>query len=148
MKKNISFKSKFGWISVIEEEGLITNISFAKKINAGKSTILNNFKKETNKFFLKKTKNIKAPYLFKGNSLQRKIWKEIKKIKYGKTKSYNEIALKFKTSPRYIGRVCGQNKLLLLIPCHRVIRKDGSMGGFSASGGINLKKKLLNFEKK
>ena len=42
--------------------------------------------------------------------------------------------------------VCGQNKLLLIIPCHRVIRSDGKLGGFSGRGGIKLKKRLLNLE--
>ena len=84
--------------------------------------------------------------LLKGNSTQKKIWKELKKIPYGKTKSYGEIAKKVKTSPRYVGNVCGQNKHLLVIPCHRVIRSDGDLGGFSSSGGLALKKRLLNLE--
>ena len=45
------------------------------------------------------------------------------------------------------GKICSQNKIPLAIPCHRVIRSDGSLGGFSARGGIRLKKKLLDFEK-
>ena len=79
--------------------------------------------------------------------MQKKIWAEIKKIKCGNTKSYGEIAKKFGISPRYVGRICGQNNLILLIPCHRVVRTDGKLGGFSAKGGILLKQKLLNFEK-
>ena len=45
-----------------------------------------------------------------------------------------------------MGRVCGENKHIIVIPCHRVIKSDGTMGGFSAKGGIVLKKKLLEFE--
>ena len=75
-----------------------------------------------------------------------KIANELKKIKFGKTKSYGDIAKKFKISPRHVGKICGQNKILLAIPCHRVIRSDGSLGGFTARGGIKLKKKLLSFE--
>ena len=81
-----------------------------------------------------------------GSKLQIKIWKELKKIPYGKTKSYGEIAKIVKTSPRYVGNVCGQNKHLLIVPCHRVIRADGSLGGFSSSDGLSLKKRLLNME--
>ena len=81
-----------------------------------------------------------------GSNLQIKIWKELIKIPYGKTKSYGEIAKIVKTSPRYVGNVCGQNKHLLAVPCHRVIRTDGSLGGFSSSGGLSLKKRLLNME--
>ena len=71
---------------------------------------------------------------------------ELSKIKYGTVSSYGQIAKKVGTSPRYVGNVCGQNKLLLIIPCHRVIRSDGKLGGFSGRGGIKLKKKLLSLE--
>ena len=81
-----------------------------------------------------------------GSNLQINIWKELIKIPYGKTKSYGEIAKIVKTSPRYVGNVCGQNKHLLIVPCHRVIRTDGSLGGFSSRGGLSLKKRLLNME--
>ena len=84
--------------------------------------------------------------MLEGSKLQIKIWKELIKIPYGKTKSYGEIAKIVKTSPRYVGNVCGQNKHLLVVPCHRVIRTDGSLGGFSGSGGLSLKKRLLDME--
>ena len=70
----------------------------------------------------------------------------MKKIPFGKTKSYGEIAKKFKISHRHVGKICAQNKIPMAIPCHRVIRSDGSLGGFTARGGIKLKKKLLKFE--
>ena len=78
--------------------------------------------------------------------MQQKVWNELKKIKAGKTKTYGEIAKKLRISPRYVGRICGENKHIIIIPCHRVIRSDGSMGGFSARGGVKLKEKLLRFE--
>ena len=68
------------------------------------------------------------------------------RIKKGNTKTYGEISVKFKVSPRYVGRVCGENRHILLVPCHRVIRSDGSLGGYSAKGGFMLKKRLLDFE--
>ena len=75
------------------------------------------------------------------------MWTELKNIKFGQTKTYGEIAKKYKLSPRHVGKICGQNKIILAIPCHRVIKSDGSMGGFSGIGGTVLKKKLLDFEK-
>ncbi len=74
------------------------------------------------------------------------MWKELRKIKKGKTKSYGEIAKKFKLSPRYVGKICGKNQHILAIPCHRVIRSDGGLGGYSAPGGVKIKKKLLKKE--
>ena len=82
-----------------------------------------------------------------GNKVQIKVWNDLKKIKLGNTKSYGQIAQKYKLSPRHVGKICGQNKLILLVPCHRVIRSDGTLDGFSSIGGIKLKKKLLELEK-
>ena len=147
MNNNFSFNSKFGWLSVYEENKKIVSISFLKTKNTGNSELLKKFKANIDNFFKKKTNQFNVSIKLKGNKLQKKIWQEIKKIKYGKTKSYNEIAKKLNISPRYVGKVCGQNKHLLVIPCHRVVRSDGSLGGFSARGGIQLKQKLLNFER-
>ena len=143
---SLSFKTKFGWISAFEEKGKIVKIKFGKHKNKNISKNLKSLKIKINSFFNKKNRTIKSNFLIEGNSIQKKVWHELTKIKIGKTKSYGEIAKKFKLSPRHIGKICGQNKIPLAIPCHRVIRSDGTMGGFSSSGGIILKKKLLNFE--
>ena len=148
MIKQISIKTKLGWISALEESGQIVKVKFGKIKNKSKSSNLKKFKKDVMDFANGKNRLFKTKYLIKGNYIQKKIWKELKKINFGKTKSYGDIAKKYKLSPRYIGKICGQNKLPLIIPCHRVIRSDGSLGGFSAPGGIFFKKKLLNFEKK
>jgi len=108
---------------------------------------LKKFRKNLLQFFNKKTSNIKIPHKIKGNQIQKKIWSELKKIKMGQTKSYGQIAKKYKLSPRHIGKICSQNKLMLLVPCHRVIRTDGTLGGFTSAGGIKLKRKLLEFER-
>ena len=146
MKNTISFKSKFGWISASEKNNKILSVSFAKSNNRGKSILLNKLKKNLINYFFKKTKKINPNILLEGSKLQIKIWKELIKIPYGKTKSYGEIAKIVKTSPRYVGNVCGQNKHLLIVPCHRVIRSDGSLGGFSSRGGLSLKERLLSME--
>ena len=96
---------------------------------------------------LQKISTINIPHEMVGNQIQKKIWNELKKIKVGNTITYGKIAKKYKLSPRHVGKICGQNNLLLVVPCHRVIRTDGSLGGFTSVGGIKLKKKLLEFEK-
>tara|TARA_B100001123_G_C14846003_1_gene842091 strand:+ start:168 stop:614 length:447 start_codon:yes stop_codon:yes gene_type:complete len=147
MIKQMSIKTKFGWITAYEINGKIFRIKFGKLKKQIKSEILENFKKNLLKFLDKKVSYIKAPHVIEGNKNQKKIWAELKKIKIGKTKSYGEIAKKYKLSPRYIGKICSQNKLLLLVPCHRVIKTDGNLGGFTSVGGVKLKKKILEFEK-
>ena len=147
MIKKISIKTRFGWISAFEFKDKIFKVKFGKVKNQGKSKILKDFKKKLIQFFNKKETYIKAPYKISGNKVQKKVWEELKNIKLGQTKTYGEIAKKFKLSPRYVGKICGQNKIVLGVPCHRVIRSDGTLGGFSAKGGVILKKKLLSFER-
>ena len=146
MKKVLSFRTQLGWMTAIEQDGKIIELKFIKRKSEGKSVILQRIKKNINDFISKKTKSFNIPCKIHGSDLQIKIWKQLKKIPYGKTKSYGDIAKIVKTSPRYVGNVCGQNKHLLVIPCHRVIRTDGSLGGFSSSGGLSLKKRLLKLE--
>ena len=70
------------------------------------------------------------------------------KIPKGKVKTYKEVAIgiKMPKSARAVANACGKNPYPPRVPCHRVIRSDGSLGGFSAPGGIKTKKKLLKKE--
>ena len=83
-----------------------------------------------------------------GTKFQISVWKEIKKIPKGQTKTYKDIAVALKKpkSSRAVANACGKNPLLIEIPCHRVIRSDGKLGGYSGQGGINQKRKLLKEE--
>ena len=143
----ISIKTKIGWVSVFEENTKIFKIKFGKVKKQTRSKTLKKLKKNLLRFFNQETLNIKAKYEMRGNLIQKKVWSELKKIKPGHTKTYGEIAKRYNLFPRHVGKICSQNKLLLLVPCHRVIKSDGSLGGFTSAGGINLKKRLLKFEK-
>ena len=80
-----------------------------------------------------------------GTSFQKEVWQEIKKIPKGETRTYKDIAIAIKkpNSSRAVANACGKNPLLITIPCHRVIRSDGNLGGYSGKGGIQKKLKLL-----
>tara|TARA_B100000959_G_scaffold283520_1_gene352633 strand:- start:1021 stop:1467 length:447 start_codon:yes stop_codon:yes gene_type:complete len=147
MIRQISIKTKFGWISAFEQKNKIYLIKFEKCRNKSISKNLKRFKISLNNFLAKKNKFLSSSIVVRGSSIQKKVWNELRKIKFGKTKTYGEIAKKHKLSPRHVGKICGQNRIPLIIPCHRVIRSDGTLGGFSAPGGVYLKKKLLDFEK-
>jgi len=122
-------------------------IKFGRLKKQTKSKTLEIFTKKLLKFFNKKIANIEVPHEMIGNQIQKKIWNELKKIKVGNTTTYGKIAKKYKLSPRHVGKICAQNKLVLLVPCHRVIKTDGGLGGFTSPGGIKLKKKILGLEK-
>tara|TARA_B100002003_G_scaffold55912_1_gene51425 strand:- start:50 stop:502 length:453 start_codon:yes stop_codon:yes gene_type:complete len=147
MINQISTKTRLGWISAFEKQGKIFKIKFGRLKKQTKSKTLVIFTKKLLKFFNKKIANIEVPHEIVGNQIQKKIWNELKKIKVGNTTTYGKIAKKYKLSPRHVGKICAQNKLVLLVPCHRVIKTDGGLGGFTSPGGIKLKKKILEFEK-
>mgnify|MGYP001032596148 FL=1 len=142
----LSFNSSIGWITLSEENSLITSVKFGKKKNKGKNAVLIKLKKQIMEFTKGKRKKFSVKLNIEGSALQKNIWKQLSKISYGTTKTYRDIAKALRTSPRYVGNVCGQNNHLLVIPCHRVVRSDGTLGGFSGLGGIKLKKKLLQLE--
>ena len=83
-----------------------------------------------------------------GTKFQISVWEEIKKIPKGQTKTYKDIAVALKKpkSSRAVANACGKNPLLIEIPCHRVIRSDGKLGGYSGKGGMKQKRKLLKEE--
>lgn len=93
--------------------------------------------------------NLRLPY---GTEFQKSVWNELLKIKYGSTNSYEDIALVISNGDmeraakltRAVGKACSENPLMLAIPCHRVVRKDGKLAGFSA--GVEVKDYLLMFE--
>ena len=83
--------------------------------------------------------------IIKGTKFEIQVWEEIKKIPKGSVKTYKEIAciLDKPNSSRAVANACGKNPLIIEIPCHRVIRSDSSLGGYSGKGGIEKKRELL-----
>ena len=83
-----------------------------------------------------------------GTHFQISVWKELLKIPAGQAKTYKDIAIAIgkPNSSRAVANACAQNPYAPEVPCHRVIRSDGSLGGYSADGGIKRKQKLLDME--
>ena len=85
----------------------------------------------------------------KGTKFQQKVWQYLKNIPRGKVKTYKQVAIAIKSpkSARAVANACGKNPYAPKIPCHRVIRSDGGLGGYSGKGGIRKKLELLRSEK-
>ena len=85
--------------------------------------------------------------LLTGTEFQRKVWGVLRQIPYGETRSYAWVARRIgkPKAARAVGAACGANPIPVIIPCHRVIASDGSLGGFTS--GLAWKRKLLNLEK-
>ena len=84
----------------------------------------------------------------KGTKFQLKVWKYLQTIPKGTVKTYKQVAIAIKKpkSARAVANACGKNPYAPKIPCHRVIRSDGGLGGYSGRGGIKTKLRLLRSE--
>jgi methylated-DNA-[protein]-cysteine S-methyltransferase len=86
------------------------------------------------------------PFHLRGTEFQLKVWRALREIPFGQTRSYRELAEALGSSPRAVGSANGKNPLSIIIPCHRLIGSDGSLTGFA--GGLGAKAVLLAFERK
>jgi len=86
--------------------------------------------------------------ILRGTPFQQKVWKYLISIPKGKVKTYKEvaIAINIPRAARAVANACAKNPYAPKVPCHRVIRSDGTLGGFSSPGGTKTKKKLLKKE--
>ena len=85
---------------------------------------------------------------FRGTKFQKKVWNYLKTIRKGTVKTYKQVAIAINSpkSARAVANAIGKNPFAPKIPCHRVIRSDGSLGGYSGRGGVKTKKLLLKRE--
>ncbi len=142
------FNTSIENIVITEENNKIVSINFTKKnIKSSKSALLNKAKLELKEYFNQNRKTFSFDAFPRGTPFQYLVWREIKKISYGSTKTYMDLAKRLSTSPRAIGNACSQNKCLILIPCHRIVSTTGKLLGFSALGGTKTKKRLITIEK-
>ena len=86
---------------------------------------------------------------FSPTKFQLKVWAYLKTIPKGKLKTYKQVAIAIKSpkSARAVANACAKNPYARKIPCHRVIRSDGGLGGYSGRGGVKKKVRLLRSEK-
>lgn len=79
-----------------------------------------------------------------GTAFQRRVWEALRRIPYGATRSYGDLARELGTSPRAVGAAAGRNPISILIPCHRLVGADGNLTGYA--GGLAVKEALLRLE--
>lgn len=113
-----------------------------------KSLILKKAELQLEEYLSGKRKDFDLPLDPRGTKFQKRVWEQLTKIPYGGTRSYKEIAkaLNQEGASRAVGSANGQNPLSIIVPCHRVISSNGSLGGYA--GGLGIKETLLNLEKK
>ena len=138
-----------GNIEVVSSNERIISIHRSrKKPTKTKDRLLLRAALQINQYLARRRRSLSFPTKQMGTKFQNRVWNYLRRVPYGRTTSYGQIAKNLKTSPRAVGGALGRNNLMMSVPCHRVVSKDGKLTGFTSVGGINTKKRLLNVEQK
>jgi AraC family transcriptional regulator, regulatory protein of adaptative response / methylated-DNA-[protein]-cysteine methyltransferase len=136
-----------------DRRGLEREIALLRKhtdsaVVPGSHAHLSNIARQLEEYFAGKRSEFSVPLEMHGSDFQKKVWNELLRIPPGKTRSYSEMAARIGVpqAVRAIGRANGSNPLCIVVPCHRVIRADGTLCGYG--GGIWRKQWLLDHESK
>jgi AraC family transcriptional regulator, regulatory protein of adaptative response / methylated-DNA-[protein]-cysteine methyltransferase len=139
-------------LEFVDRRGLENEIKHIRKrlnvfIVPGENKILENISDEINRYFEGSLTEFTTPMVLGGTPFEKSVWKQLQKIPPGQTRSYSQIASRLgkPSATRAVGRANGRNCLAIVIPCHRVIRADGSLCGYG--GGIWRKQWLLDHER-
>jgi len=143
-------KNKLYNLSFSEDKNNLIEKQLSLKIsNNTTSKFAKEVQNQLNAYFQRRLKKFDIPVHIEGSEFSLKVFKEMSKIPFGKTKSYKQVAEKIKEpkSARAVGRVSGSNKIPIVIPCHRIVGSNGELVGYSGGGGLLFKSYLQLLEK-
>lgn len=143
------YKSTIGFLEIICENNVLIALKLVDKLGAScpATHFIKDITLQLDEYFLGKRQKLNIEINPTGSNYQKKVWLELLKIPYGETKSYQEIAeaIGNPNAQRAIGSACNKNPIMIIIPCHRLISKNGNIGGFAY--GNATKQMLLEIEK-
>jgi methylated-DNA-[protein]-cysteine S-methyltransferase len=148
MKGSAYYSSPVGDLLIESEGDAIITVNFLKdsKKEEVRTAVIDQCIEELNEYFFKGRKFFTVELNLIGSVFQKKVWTELLTIPYGKTISYEEVAIRVGDikSIRAVGLANGQNPIAIIVPCHRVIGKNGDLVGYG--GGMDNKEWLLHHE--
>ena len=148
MKKIFYYDTYAGRIGIAEEDGAITHLIFSERDWTVEETdLIKETKRQLDEYFAGKRKEFDIPTRLEGTEFQKRVWEELRKIPYGKTVTYKDIAeaVGCPKGFRAVGLANTRNPISIIYPCHRVIGSNGSLTGYG--GGLDVKEKLLELER-
>ncbi|KPJ73946.1 cysteine methyltransferase [candidate division TA06 bacterium DG_78] len=143
------YKSKIGYIKILSTKSNILSVNFVKT-KKGKNSdirILKQCLKQLDEYFRGHRRKFSVDIALYGTDFQKSVWRQLQKIPFAHTVSYKDIAraIRNKNAVRAVGSANNKNKIVIIVPCHRVIGSDGKLVGYG--GGLWRKKWLLSHEK-
>lgn len=147
----VKYKSIIGDLEIVSDEDSIIKVEPMKQDFEDSKNIpqiLKECTSQLDEYFNGTRKEFSLKLKLVGTQFQKEVWNELMKIPYGKVVSYEDIAIKIgnEKACRAVGNANNKNNIMIIIPCHRVIGKNGSLVGYAC--GLDVKKKLLDMENK
>lgn len=139
-----------GWVVIIAHEGALVSVDFAEEPKEADrpSPLTGKARQQLQEYLEGRRREFDLPLDPRGTRFQQEVWQALGTVPYGETISYGELARRAGRTGafRAVGQAVGKNPISILIPCHRIIGKDGSLTGFG--GGLSRKVCLLDLERK
>ena len=133
-------------LSLFEDDGNLVALEWGKTADKQPSPLLEEARRQLNAYFDGTLQDFGLPLAPEGASFQRAVWGQLARIPFGDAQSYSNIAKALSSAPRAVGGACGKNPIPIIIPCHRVVGKDGNLTGYFGGDGVRSKKALLALE--
>lgn len=144
----LSLHTPLGDLTLSEEDGAIVALDWGRGRDQKPTPLLLRAREQLQDYFDGKRTEFDLPLAPHGTAFRRKVWDALCTIPAGQTRSYLDIARQVGCrAPRAIGQANGANPIPILIPCHRVVAADGSLGGYSGGEGAATKRYLLDLER-
>ena len=142
----LSMHSPLGDITVSEENGVIVSVDWGWSSMQQETPLLRRACDQLEEYFDGTRHEFDLPLAPEGTAFQKRVWKAMRDIPSGATRTYGDIARIIDSAPRAVGQACGRNPIPIFIPCHRVLGSHGSIGGYSGGEGLATKRGLLRLE--
>ena len=142
----LSLHTPLGEVTISEDGGAIVALDWGRGRDQEATPLLRDACDQLQDYFDGKRMSFNLPLAPEGSAFQKRVWAALCAIPPGETRSYADIARTIGSAPRAVGGANGANPIPLIIPCHRVIAADGSLGGYSGGDGPATKRYLLDHE--
>ncbi len=155
MKQHTVMDSSYGPLTLVADDGVLCGLYMTDQrhrppeetFGERDDTFFGEAVDQLEAYFAGELKDFTLELRLKGTEFQRRVWEELRRIPYGETRTYGDLAhaLGNPAASRAVGLANGRNPIGIIVPCHRVVGADGSLTGYG--GGLDRKRRLLEFEK-
>lgn len=151
MRYGIWCDTEIGRLQILQEDDAIVELGFGGSVQEiiwQETPLLKEAREQLEAYLQGRRKSFDVKLSARGTAFQEKVWQALREISYGETRTYGEIAAAVGSpkGARAVGMACNRNPIMIMIPCHRVIGRNGGLIGFG--GGLPVKEKLLELEGK